>query len=715
MSIAAGDSSASSATLGDSITRGLRPQAGDSTGVGMSQIWLDGEVLACACPDCGAPMSIRLWLRLAECAMCGARVELGEEFEQLAQQLLERRERGEAVPGGPRGPWSQPVRPRPIAATPGSPQPLPILAPPKAPPPRPAAIPVPPVVPAARSAPVPPPPSPPPASAAPSAPLVAEPVYEVEGEPIAASLVVPVTPIPPPRPAAPAPVSAAAPAGAAASTRVAQPAAAPEAAARKAVPYHSRHGLRRELFRQLIACLVSTVFHTALILILGMIFTAPIKKRPVYLEVDMRLADGGPHGAVIVPKQKDPSAGKQSVSVATAPEAIGRTLTQEIQTRSEPLQLASRLVEAPSAKFLPATGSGSPALGTSLGGRAPDVRMKTLLDEGGSEQTELAVAMGLKWLAKHQNDDGSWSLDGFDRSGDCNGRCDDRGHHSDTAGTALALLPFLGAGHTHRQGEYKETVERGLQWLIRHRDEQYGLMGEGSGRMYAHGQAAIALCEAYALTRDSKLRGPAQQAIDFIVAAQHPAGGWRYFPGEPGDMSVVGWQLMALRSAQMSDLQVPKEVIERSNHFLDSVQLNAKVCRFAYLPGGEPSETMTAEGMLCRLYAGMPTDTPALTSAADFLLLRYPPSVSKGNMYYWYYCSQVMHHLGGSRWKRWNDKMRPLLLSTQIVQGHETGSWNPHNYPDTSGGRVYMTALAVCTLEVYYRHLPLYKNAALVK
>src|SRR5262249_30869077 len=159
--------------------------------------------------------------------------------------------------------------------------------------------------------------------------------------------------------------------------------------------------------------------------------------------------------------------------------------------------------------------------------------------------------------------DGSWSLDHFDRAGDCNGKCGHTGYHSDTAATALALLPFLGAGHTHREGEYKDTVGKALEWLVRQRDEEFGWMGQGSGRMYAHGKAAIALCEAYALTRDSKLRGPAQQAIDFIVAAQHEEGGWRYSPGEPGDMSVVGWQLMALRSAQLSDLRVPKEVIEK--------------------------------------------------------------------------------------------------------------------------------------------------------
>jgi hypothetical protein len=124
---------------------------------------------------------------------------------------------------------------------------------------------------------------------------------------------------------------------------------------------------------------------------------------------------------------------------------------------------------------------------------------------------------------------------------------------------------------------------------------------------------------------------------------------------------------------------------------------------------------MTAEGMLCRLYSGTASDDRALTNAAEYLLLQSPPRMAESNMYYWYYGTQVMHHLGGSRWKRWNDRMRKILVDLQVQTGHQTGSWTPRNHPDTSGGRVYMTALAVCTLEVYYRHLPLYKHGAMLK
>src|SRR5690606_21041897 len=141
---------------------------------------------------------------------------------------------------------------------------------------------------------------------------------------------------------------------------------------------------------------------------------------------------------------------------------------------------------------------------------------------------------------------------------------------SDTAATALALLPFLGAGQTHKSGQYRDTVGKGLRWLVMMQTNDGDLRGMGSGRMYAHGIASIALCEAYALTNDSSLRGPAQRAIDFIAAAQHKKGGWRYDPGQEGDTSVVGWQLMALRSAELAGLEVPKQCFVLADQFLTS-------------------------------------------------------------------------------------------------------------------------------------------------
>ena len=42
--------------------------------------------------------------------------------------------------------------------------------------------------------------------------------------------------------------------------------------------------------------------------------------------------------------------------------------------------------------------------------------------------------------------------------------------------------------------------------------------------------------------------------VDFIADSQHEEGGWRYRPNERGDLSVSGWFIMALVSAEMSGL-----------------------------------------------------------------------------------------------------------------------------------------------------------------
>jgi hypothetical protein len=293
--------------------------------------------------------------------------------------------------------------------------------------------------------------------------------------------------------------------------------------------------------------------------------------------------------------------------------------------------------------------------------------------------------------------------------------------HSDTAATGLALLPFLGIGETHRKtdGKYRDVVEKGLAWLVRHQGRNGDLRGAGQGRMYAHGQAAIALCEAYAMTRDRELRGPAQAALDFIIKAQHREGGWRYEPLQAGDISVVGWQYMALRSGQMGDLDVPDEALERCWRFLESCKTDRYGGQYTYQPGGYPLPAMTAEALLCRLYGGWTNEHQGMIEGCRWLLESHPPTRASSNMYYWYYATQTMHHMGGRQWKEWNNKMRDLLIAAQETAGHEAGSWTPvrggDRCFDPEGGRLYMTALATCTLEVYYRHLPLYRRSAVEK
>ena len=355
---------------------------------------------------------------------------------------------------------------------------------------------------------------------------------------------------------------------------------------------------------------------------------------------------------------------------------------------------------------------------TMFAGRTAGMRAELVRREGGTELTEAAVARGLVWLARHQNTDGSWSFHGWHVAPRAARIPDGVGSvRNDVAATALALLPFLGAGQTHRQGQYQDTVHRGLEWLLSQQRPNGDLRGNWHSRgrdisrMYAHAQAAIVLCEALALTGDYRLREPAQRSLDFIVKAQHSRGGWRYKPKEAGDTSVFGWQIMALRSGKMCYLRVPQETFEKASRYLDAVQTDRYGGKYAYQPKRPATPSMSAEALLCRQYLGWPREHSGLLAGVQYLLKNLP-NKSSPNIYYWYYATQVLHHYGGEPWKRWNTRMRTVLVEMQRRHGPLAGSWDPLGRHADMGGRIYMTSLALCTLEVYYRHMPLYRQSA---
>lgn len=354
---------------------------------------------------------------------------------------------------------------------------------------------------------------------------------------------------------------------------------------------------------------------------------------------------------------------------------------------------------------------GNAAVG-GFGGRSGSARQALVGSGGGSQQSEEAVARALNWLKRHQAPSGNWDFQ--HHRGPCQGRCENQGRMGNAlnGATAIAILPFLGAGQTHLEGEYKQMVKGGLAFLVNNQrvDRNGGSFVDG-GNFYSHGLASIALCEAYAMTNDKSLLLPAQRSIAFITYAQDvQGGGWRYGVGQPGDTSVVGWQLMALKSGHMGFLNIPPNVIAGVNHFLNTVQADNGAAYGYTAPDKRPSTS--AIGLLMRMYLGWERDVPALRRGVERLSKLGP---SKKDMYFNYYATQVLHHYGGEPWDRWNQEMRDFLVNTQVrnPRSHEDGSWHFDfgHYTDT-GGRLYNTALATMILEVYYRHLPLYGESA---
>jgi hypothetical protein len=360
-------------------------------------------------------------------------------------------------------------------------------------------------------------------------------------------------------------------------------------------------------------------------------------------------------------------------------------------------------------------GPGSGGSGTGFGGRGSGARKAMVGGFGGTKQTERAVAAALHWIARHQLPDGRWSLGRYQMmctKGDqsCAGSGD---YESDSAATALGLLPFLAAGQTHKtRGPYRMTIYKGLYWLLRQQARDGDLSGGAKG-MYAHGLCTIALCEAVGLTADPQLRGAAQRAILFIQAAQHKTtGGWRYNPGQDGDTSVVGWQVMALKSAMMAGIQVPAVTFEGAKRWLKSVSSGAHHGQFSYTPDSGATPTMTAVGLLCSQYMSLKREDPVMVEGMQMLMSNMP-NPGGHNIYYWYYATQVLHNVPGVEWDTWNRQMRRVLIESQEKDGCAAGSWNPLKpnkdlWSDT-GGRLMLTSLSALTLEVYYRYLPLYK------
>jgi hypothetical protein len=346
---------------------------------------------------------------------------------------------------------------------------------------------------------------------------------------------------------------------------------------------------------------------------------------------------------------------------------------------------------------------------------------------GVSDEGPQAIRRGLDWLKRTQLSDGRWELhQGYPDAGTSTIK-------TDTGATGLALLAFLGDGHTHRQGEFLDTVEKGLKWLRGVQDPKTGDLHDlryEEGRqpaVYSHALATIALCEALALTADDELREPAQRAVNYLLSSQHPVnGGWKYRPifrESNGDLSVTGWALMALHTARMAGIDVPQEDFEKASNFLDTVQ-ERNGSRYKYEPL-HPRErvtaALTAEGLLCRQWLGWPKDHPAQVEGIEFILSEaFQPQWTKGrrNVYAWYYTAQTLHNRGGDEWRKWYLRTRDILVQNQVKTGNAKvrGSWHPtqptgmgEEYADKAG-RLYITAMCLLLLETPTRHAPIYSD-----
>ena len=353
--------------------------------------------------------------------------------------------------------------------------------------------------------------------------------------------------------------------------------------------------------------------------------------------------------------------------------------------------------------------------GANNSGRGGNGKFRNRGGGGGHPGATRAVRAGLEWLARHQSDDGSWDSSGF--SVHCGAdRCPGPGQPDHSIGvTALALLAFLGDGHTTKRGAYREQVSRAVDHLVSLQDPVSGQIGSRTSHfMYCHSLATLALVEAHHLERSVALRPACQRAIDFLHHARDPYGVWRYRAPSNGehDVSVTGWVLFALLAARDARLQVDGSALKRGMAYLE--EMTDRQGRTGYVEPGIPlgfpaSESTTAIAAFLRAFDNSRSATKPMQKKAVGLILDQPPhrNGQSIDLYYWYYASYALWQIGGRSWKQWEPALVDALLPRQRTKGHVRGSFDPVGCRyGHEGGRVYSTAMSILCLEVFERYAP---------
>ena len=358
-------------------------------------------------------------------------------------------------------------------------------------------------------------------------------------------------------------------------------------------------------------------------------------------------------------------------------------------------------------------------------------RAARIRHNGGTEASEAAVARALDWLARHQATTGEWEAMHFERRCPRTGSCQVKEAPGDplyTPGTTgLALLAFMGAGHSPLNGPYAKEISLGLAWLVEHQNSEGGITHDKRVLFYNQAVATRALCVGAGLSRDDRFKTAAQRALNYLGKSQLADGGWNYYhdPAEAqrNDASIAGWVAFAFRAGEEAGLIVPADAKARLRDLFvrRTVAETGEIIYADREPGaGRRGEGLTSLGLfvrgrskeddpeiarraLARILAARP-DWAEYIAAQEKSARREIPFGPDQNMAGWYYGTEAMFQWGGPEWATWNNAMRETLVDNQVRDGHSGGSWSPeYSYIGREGGRVFSTSICVMMLTIYAR------------
>ncbi|MGE0608205.1 MAG: prenyltransferase/squalene oxidase repeat-containing protein [Pirellulales bacterium] len=311
------------------------------------------------------------------------------------------------------------------------------------------------------------------------------------------------------------------------------------------------------------------------------------------------------------------------------------------------------------------------------------------------ERVTTALDKSMEYLRSKQRPDGGW--------------------WENNAINGIALMSFMGRGHTPGRGPYKDVLEKGKKYILAHckRDEKANTAFVAFGTMYEHGMGTLSLAEMYGMDPDPELESTLRGAVNLILQSQSPAGGWRYSPTPTDqDMSVSVMQIVAMRAANNAEIPVPQAAIDKAVQYVRSCA--APNGGYGY-QGPSAGPQTSAAGLLSLQLLGH-VDDPGIPKTLDYLAnLKIDWTNQTGVNYFYYfhyYAMQGNYQAGGKYWNNWHPQIRELLLKHQNADG----SWDcPPGTAEAAEGtvgpnKVYWTALASLVLEVYMHYLPAYQR-----